>query len=69
MTTAVISLVAGKTDAELAAAHKKSVIEALQPTLAVLNAAKKDGFVISFVLGQDFLGSHVIQTLNIAKNF
>lgn len=65
----VVSLVPGKTDAELAASHKNAAIEALQPILLAMDDGKKDGFVISFAVGQDFSGRHVIATLNISKNF
>ena len=65
----VLSIVPGRSDAELAATHRSAVVEALKPVMEAIDRAKADGFVINFALGVDFLGQASISTLTIAKLF
>lgn len=64
-----LAAVPGKSDAQLAAEHRKAVEEALQPVMQAINAAKGDGFTISFALGADYAGKSLISQLIVAKNF
>jgi hypothetical protein len=66
---AQLSIVPGRSDALLAADHRKVIEEALKPVMAAIDAAKVDGFTISFSLGADYAGKSIIGSLQIAKHF
>lgn len=69
MDTAPVRLVTNTPDAERAAQIRANVIKALEPVLAELDDAKKDGFTVQFTLGADALGRNVIQALRLSKEF
>lgn len=58
-----------RTDADIAEAHKAKIIEAMMPLLAAMDAARRDGFVVSFNLAPDAMGRQVIQVLKLIKEF
>lgn len=64
-----LTIIPAKTDADLANMHRTKLLEALSTILPMLDAAKKDGFEITFGMGPDFMGRMVIAQFKIAKNF
>lgn len=62
-------LVTTKPDADLAEDFKKEMVEALGPVAAIVERAKKQGFIIQFNLAPGPLGPIVITQLQIMKQF
>jgi hypothetical protein len=58
-----------KSPEEIAAAHKKSISEALGPVMAAMDAAKADGFRTAWTIGDDYAGHHCITRLMLVKEF
>lgn len=49
--------------------HRVKLIDGLNTILPMLDAAKKDGFEITFAMGPDFMGRMAIQQFKITKVF
>ena len=58
-----------KSPEEIAAAHKKSIGDALGPVLAAMDAATADGFKAAWTIGHDYAGHHCITQLKLVKEF
>ena len=58
-----------KSPEEIAAAHKKAISDALLPVLALMDAAKADGFKTAWSIGHDYAGRHCISQLMLVKEF
>ncbi len=58
-----------KSPEEIAAAHKKAISDALLPVLALMDAAKADGFKTAWSIGHDYAGRHCITQLMLVKEF
>lgn len=62
-------LVAVKTDADLAREFKQQLGEAMLSVLAVLEAAKREGFDLQFGVGTDAMGRAHITQMQVVKVF
>jgi len=65
----VLNVVPGKSDADVAADIKAAMLEALKPVCKAIDDAKTKGFVVTFNLGPDYAGHHVVALLTVAKHF
>ena len=65
----VTHLVPGKSDKELAAEHKKAIIEASKPLMVALTNSNKDGFKCQLNFGEDAFSNIVIHQMILVKNF
>lgn len=52
-----LSLVPGKTDADLAAEYRKRFAEAIKPVLALVDEASRQGLLLGFEFRRDAFGS------------
>jgi hypothetical protein len=69
MNNEIAKLVPTKSDADRAAEHRERVIAVLKEICPVLDAARADGFEVSFSLQPDFMNKTAIAQLAIVKRF
>ncbi len=65
----IISIVPGKTDADLAAEFKQRIVEAHEPLLRLFDEIKAAGFEPQVICAPGPLGKHVITNLMLVKKF
>lgn len=64
-----VSIVPGKSDADLAADYKSQMEAALTQVCNIVNDAKANGLTISYGTGDGPMGRHVISNLIIARHY
>lgn len=65
----VVTLVPGKTDAELVAEFKRRIVAALEGVLPIMDEAKAAGFETHFSLSPNWTGRIGIAALTLVRTF
>jgi len=65
----IVDLPERQTQEQIAAKHKKAIGDALTHVLPAMDAAKVDGFKVSWAVGTDYAGRACITNLVILKEF
>jgi len=65
----IISLVPGRTDAELADDFKRRLVDAHEPLLALLDEMREAGFEANIMTAPGPLGKYVIAQLTLFKKY
>jgi hypothetical protein len=63
----VVALETGQSDAEKAQDYRARIRAALDPVVAILNEARRDGLVVGFNIGLNQFGLSVLNQVDISK--
>ncbi len=67
MSEPIVSLVPGKTDAQLAAEYRAEITKAITPLLDIVQRAKDQGLFINWTVGPDNYGKIILKETVIVK--